>query len=176
MNGSAKLGTILFLCLGAGGAWAAPTDVVKRGEYLVQAIGCADCHAPKLSGMQPNPALSLSGHPQKAKLPPKPGNSGPWILGTGDLTAWVGPWGTSFASNLTPDKDTGLGQWTAEEFIKTMRSGKRRGTGRALLPPMPWFNYAKLTDDDLRAIFAYLHSLKPIRNRVPAPLPPAQPR
>ncbi|MEW5791930.1 MAG: c-type cytochrome [Pseudomonadota bacterium] len=176
MNGSAKLGTILFLCLGAGGAWAAPTDVVKRGEYLVQSIGCADCHAPKLSGMQPNPALSLSGHPEKAKLPPKPGNSDPWILSTGDLTAWVGPWGTSFASNLTPDKDTGLGQWTAEEFIKTMRNGKRRGMGRPLLPPMPWFNYAKLTDDDLQAIFAYLQTLKPIRNRVPAPLPPAQQR
>lgn len=85
----------------------------------------------------------------------------------------MGPWGVTFASNLTPEPTTGLGEWSEELFIRTMRSGKHLGVGRQILPPMPWFNYAKLSDDDLKAIFAYLRTLKPIVNAVPAPLPPA---
>jgi hypothetical protein len=91
---------------------------------------------------------------------------------TNDLTAWVGPWGISFAMNLTPDKKTGLGNWTASDFVKTMRTGKHLGAGRPLLPPMPWYDVAVLTDRDIKAIFAYLRSIKPIDNAVPAPIPP----
>jgi hypothetical protein len=81
----------------------------------------------------------------------------------------------SFAANLTPDP-TGLQGWTADYFIQTMRTGKHWGTGRAILPPMPWFNVAGLTDADLRAVFAYLQALKPIANQVPLPIPPAPAR
>ena len=91
----------------------------------------------------------------------------------GDMTAWVGPWGISFAANLTPDKATGLGGWTEEMFIKTIRTGKHLGTGRQILPPMPWPNYAQMSDDELKSMFAYLRSLPPVKNLVPQPIPPA---
>lgn len=92
-----------------------------------------------------------------------------------DLTAWVGPWGISFAANLTPDVETGLGGWTAAQFIQSMRTGKHLGVGRPILPPMPVSALAAMTDPDLNAMFAYLKSLKPIKNLVPAPMPPKGP-
>ncbi len=157
----------------------AAKEQVRRGEYLVNFGGCSDCHTPKT--MSPDGPIAdrtrlLSGHPADAKLPPVPGGViGPdkWgAIAVNDLTAWAGPWGISFAANLTPDKNTGLGGWTAEQFIKTMRTGKHLGLGRPLLPPMPWFDLAVLTDGDLRAVFAYLQSLKPIENQVPPPVAP----
>jgi hypothetical protein len=57
-------------------------------------------------------------------------------------------------------------------FIKAMRTGKDMGEGRDIQPPMPWFNVAQMTDNDLRAMFAYLGSLKPIENAVPDPISP----
>ena len=141
--------------------------------------GCNDCHSPKLmtpQGPQPDPARLLSGHPAGLSLPPvPPGTLSPdkWaVMTNGELTAWVGPWGTSFAANLTPDVATGLGGWTSAQFIQTVRSGKHLGVGRPILPPMPMPALAALTDADLKAIYAYLRSLKPISNQVPAPLPP----
>lgn len=152
---------------------------IQRGEYLVTAGGCNDCHSPKIfspKGPQPNPTRLLSGHPAETKLPEVPtGVIGPnkWgALTTNDLTAWVGPWGVSFSANLTPDAETGLGNWTEEMFIKAMRTGKHVGVGRDILPPMPWYDLAKLNDVDLEAMFAYLRTLKPIKNAVPAPIPP----
>ena len=61
---------------------------------------------------------------------------------------------------------------TERQFVDTLRSGRHLGRGRQLLPPMPWFNYGQMTDDDLSAVWAYLRSIPPIENRVPAPLPP----
>ena len=158
----------------AGGAGAE----VKRGEYLVSYGGCHDCHTPKKmtpTGPAPDMARALSGHPSDAKLPAVPAGLGApdqWAAVTnGDLTAWAGPWGVSFAANLTPDS-TGIANWTADQFRKAMRTGKHMGAGRPILPPMPWFSVAVLTDRDLNAVFAYLKSVKPIRNEVPAPLPP----
>lgn len=157
---------------------------VKRGEYLVNYGGCNDCHTPKLltpNGPQPDPARLLSGHPADAQLPPvPPGVVGPnpnqWAALTNtDLTAWAGPWGTSFAANITPDTATGIGGWTADQFIKTMRTGKHLGVGRPILPPMPWFDLAVLNEGDLRAVFAYLKSIKPIKNQAPQPIPPKGP-
>jgi len=153
---------------------------IKRGAYLVAAGSCNDCHSPKIltpGGPMPDPKLLLSGHPAGSKMPPVPSKIiGPASWGgvfTNDLTAWSGPWGTSFAANLTPDLETGLGGWTEQVFIQAMRTGKHLGVGRDILPPMPWFNLARLSDDDLKAIFAYLGSLPPIRNAVPQPIPPA---
>jgi mono/diheme cytochrome c family protein len=154
------------------------SKAVQRGERLATFGGCHDCHTPKLmtpKGPELDKSRLLSGYPSHALLPAVPqGIVGParWgAIAAGDLTAWVGPWGISFAANLTPDV-TGLGGWTEEQFIQTMRTGKHLGVGRAILPPMPWFDVAALTDPDLKALFAYLKSLKPIANRVPQPVPP----
>lgn len=152
---------------------------VERGLYLVNIGGCGDCHTPKLfteAGPEPDKSRLLSGHPADAKLPPvPPGVIGPdkWgAIANNDLTAWAGPWGISFTANLTPDV-TGLGSWSPETFIQAIRTGKHAGVGRDILPPMPWMDYALMTDEDLRAVFAYLKSLPPISNVVPAPVPPA---
>jgi mono/diheme cytochrome c family protein len=161
-------------------AAAASPDQVKRGQYLVTFGGCNDCHTPKKmgpKGPEPDMTRMLSGHPAEEKLPEIPaGVLGPdkWgILATGDGTAWAGPWGVSFTMNLTPDQETGLGSWTEAMFIKAMRTGKHMGEGRDILPPMPWPSLQALTDDDLKAIFAYLHTIPPVKNAVPDPIPPA---
>ena len=152
---------------------------LQRGAYLAAYGGCNDCHTPKTltpQGPVPDSTRFLSGYPADAKLPPvTPGALGrdKWgALASGDLTAWAGPWGVSFAGNLTPD-ETGLAGWNEEGFIKTMRTGKHMGVGRDLLPPMPWYDLAALTDNDLKAVFAYLRTLKPVKNQVPSPIPPS---
>jgi len=155
-------------------------DMLSRGKYLVTAAGCGDCHSPKLmtpQGPVPDTSKLLSGHPASVALMQidknalKPGN---WILFSPDLTAVVGPWGISFSANLTPDTATGLGAWAENDFIKTMHTGKHLGQegGRALLPPMPWQSFTNFTDEDLKAIFAYLKALPAISNKVPAPVSP----
>jgi hypothetical protein len=156
----------------------AQSDQVKRGEYLVTTGLCHDCHTPlKMgpNGPEPDMARMLSGHPQEIALksPAKP--DGPWIASTiGTLTAWSGPWGVSFAANLTPDAETGrLNGFTEEQFLKTLRTGRHQGQGREILPPMPWQWIGQRTDDDLKAMFAYLRQVPAVKNKVPDPLPPA---
>jgi mono/diheme cytochrome c family protein len=153
---------------------------VKRGEYLVTTIGCADCHSPKKvgeRGPEEIKGLELSGYPQGRELPTISGEAlkNGWILMSGDLTAAVGPWGVSFASNITSD-ETGIGTWSLEQFKTSIRKGKFKGmeNGRDLLPPMPWFNFALLTDEDLEAMYHYLQSTEPVENVVPAPIPPTE--
>jgi hypothetical protein len=157
-------------------------DMIKRGEYLVTVGGCNDCHTPKVMtqmGPMPDSSRLLMGHPATESIPPIPeGVIGvtpdKWAaMANANLTAWYGPWGVSFAINLTPDKATGTGSWTESAFIKAMRTGKHLGAGRPILPPMPWFNLAAATDDDLKSIFAYLQSIPAIQNEVPLPIPPA---
>jgi hypothetical protein len=118
----------------------------------------------------------LSGNPSTEKVAPVPATligEGKWLtVANNHLGAWAGPWGVSFAMNLTPDKETGLGSWTPEMFTNALRTGKHQGTGRPILPPMPWNWYRNMTDDDLKAVFAYLQSLPPIKNPIPDPLPP----
>jgi hypothetical protein len=119
----------------------------------------------------------LSGHPSDSKMLTIDLSlieNGKWVLFAQDLTLAAGPWGVTFATNLTPDKQTGIGLWTEEIFISTMRTGKHMGAGRPILPPMPWFNLEHLEDEDLKAIFAYLQSLKPVKNLVPATIPLSQ--
>lgn len=155
-------------------------DSISRGEYLIQTIGCTDCHTPKRMGErgpEDIPEMFLAGHPADASLPPmntEALNNG-WILFSPNFTATAGPWGVSFAANLTPD-ETGIGNWTQEQFITALREGKFKGqkSGRDLLPPMPWFNFAKLNDEDLGSMFKYLKSIPAVKNAVPAPIPPTQ--
>ena len=184
--GRAVLGSALIVVgLASSLALAQPSGASKaqlqRGEYLVNYGGCHDCHSPKVmtpNGPAPDKTRLLSGHPADVQLPPLPaGIIGPapnqWAAITnGDLTAWTGPWGVSFAANLTPDKEPGIGKWTFDQFLKSMRTGRHFGDGRAILPPMPWFDVAVLNDADLRAIFVYLKAMKAVQNAVPAPIPP----
>jgi hypothetical protein len=89
-------------------------------------------------------------------------------------TAWAGPWGVSFTANLTPDKETGLGAWTFENFKQAIRTGRHMGQGRPILPPMPYQMYKNFDDAELHAIFAYLRTIPAMKNRVPNPLPPSE--
>jgi mono/diheme cytochrome c family protein len=158
---------------------AAPAlSQVERGEKLVIGGGCHDCHTPKIltpRGPEADMSRKLSGHPESAKItePFKPQTGSPWSVHTNDhLTAWSGAWGVSFAANLTPDQNTGLGIWTEQMFVDAIKMGKHMGTSRPILPPMPWNWYGQLSEDDLKAMFAYLKSIPAISNRVPVPLGP----
>ena len=150
-------------------------EQVLRGEYMVTVMGCNDCHSPKVFGPEgptPDPERLLSGHPQDMPLPKIDTTLiGPWVLFNPHNTATVGPWGVSFAANLTSDP-TGIGNWTEEQFTRALREGKSKGlaNNRNILPPMPWSMFSKLTDEDLTSIFAYLKSIKPVRNVPPPPM------
>jgi hypothetical protein len=149
---------------------------IERGEYLVTVLSCNDCHTPfKMGDHGPEPDMSrmLSGHPQEIGALTQPELKEPWIwAGTGTNTAFAGPWGITYAFNLTPDNHTGLGIWTEEMFIKAIRTGKHFGEARQIQPPMPWPWFAKLTDEDLKSVYAYLRSIPPVQNMVPDYQPP----
>lgn len=154
-------------------------QLIKNGEYLVTIMGCDDCHSPKRMGAQgPEiiPELRLSGYP--ASRPIQLADSGAlkhgWALLGGDLTSALGPWGMSFAGNITSD-ESGIGSWTEEQFNTALRKGKYKGAeaGRGLLPPMPWMNYKDMKPEDMKALFAFLKSTKPVKNIPPAPIAPA---
>jgi len=151
---------------------------VAWGEHLVVIAGCNDCHTPKkMTAFGPvlDSARWLSGHPAQNPLidVDRKELESKGLAVTSDLTEWVGPWGVSFAANLTPDP-TGIGSWDEAQFMYALREGKFKGLpgARPLLPPMPWEMYRHMTDDEMKAVFAYLKSLKPISNLVPAPIPP----
>lgn len=155
-------------------------ELVARGEYLISIAGCNDCHTPKVfgpHGMALDSTRMYSGHRADAALPAvaatslQPGN---WLQMGPEVTAFAGPWGISYAANLTPDSATGIGMWSEEVFVKTLRTGRHLGAdnGRPILPPMPWFNLMKMTDEDFKALYTYLRSVPAVNNRVPAPVPP----
>ncbi len=162
-------------------ATLAPTvpdpERVERGRYLVTIMACGDCHTPFVMGPEgprPDTTRLLSGHPQDFVVdsPPALGD-GPWMwAGTGTNTAFAGPWGITYATNLTPDENTGLGIWTEEIFVDAIRTGRHYGQSRPILPPMPWESFRHATDEDLGAIYAYLRSIPPVHNRVPDYTPP----
>lgn len=124
----------------AGGA-AAETRVA-RGRYLVEVIGaCGNCHTPK--------------GPQ-GDLPDQ------HLAGGFSIEE---DFGVAVGSNITPDRETGIGAWTDEEIIRAIRDGKRRD-GRTLGPPMPFYLYRGISDTDVRAIVAYLRTVRPVRHAV----------
>lgn len=151
---------------------------VKWGKYPVTIAGCNDCHSPKKMtdhGPELDSNLLLSGHP--AQLPPpdinQKGVESKGLVVTSGLTAWVGAWGISYTANLTSDA-TGIGNRKEEQFIYALREGKLKGLAgsRSLLPPMPWQMFKHMTDDELKAIFAFLKTTRPIKNILPPPVPP----
>ena len=126
---------------------------VERGKYLTSFSGCFDCHTPGYFFGKPDMERYLGGSEVGFEMP--------------GLGVFVGP-------NLTPDKETGLGDWTEEQFVQTMLTGKHQGKGRAILPPMPYQMLGQLVPEELKAIFAYLQSLAPFKNHVPQPVDPPE--
>jgi mono/diheme cytochrome c family protein len=159
---------------------ATTVDMIARGKYLVDIMDCAACHSPKVMtahGPVPDTTRYMAGHLAEQALPPfDPAlvATGDWSLSNGTVTAFAGPWGVSFAANLTPD-ETGIGNWSLAQFTKAIREGLYKGLdgSRPLMPPMGWEAFRHLTDPDLAAIFHYLRSLRPVRNLVPAYIPPS---
>jgi len=148
-------------------------EQIERGEYLVNILGCTDCHTPKKMterGPVPDMEKFLMGFDATRSLPPIPENVplGSWVLFAGDLTAAVGPWGTSYAGNLTPH-ETGLGNWSLEQFRNAIQGGKYKGldNARPIMPPMPVAAYKQLSNQDVDAIFKYLRTIPAIDNVVP---------
>ena len=150
-------------------------SLVKRGSYLVNAMGCDDCHSPKKMGQhgpEVIPELRFSGYPSDrpvGKVDSSVIKNG-WTLFGPDFTNAAGPWGVSFAANISSD-ETGIGTWSEAQFLTAICKGKYKGLegSRDLLPPMPWFMYRNLNDTDLKSIFAFLKSTPPVKNMVPAP-------
>ncbi len=151
------------------------SDMAQRGKYLVDTLGaCGHCHTPR-AGAEYNMAMYLAGHPANEPYPRynfSMMQQGIFILTSPQMSAFSGPFGTSFASNLTPDKVTGLGEWTEKMFIDAMRTGHHQGdtSNRKIFPPMPTKHYAQMNDTDLKAIWAYLRTIKPVKNEVNPPL------
>lgn len=163
---------------GEGYARTADTAKIERGRYIVTTSACHDCHTPWIvgpNGPEPDMSRMLSGHPESLPILAMAPVPAPWAGAVSESnTAWSGPWGVSFTANLTPDEESGLGKWTFATFKETIRTGRHKGRGRDVLPPMPIAMYKHFTDEDLEAIFAFLQSIPAISNRVPEPLPPPQ--
>jgi mono/diheme cytochrome c family protein len=132
-----------------GGARAADPQV-ERGKYLASIGGCMDCHTPGYFFGKPDMARHLGGS---------------------EVGFEIAGLGVFHGSNLTPDKETGLGNWSNEQILKAMQEGVRPD-GRMLAPVMPWRALANLTKEDALAIVAYLKALPPVRNKVPGPFGP----
>ena len=154
-------------------------QMVERGKYLVEILDCNICHTPKIftpSGPVLDTTRILSGHPADyPEAPYDPATVGAWTLANAHFTSWKGAFGTTFTANLTPDS-TGLGTWKEENFINAMRIGKHMGMEqqRPIMPPMPWQAFGNMPDEDLKAIWAYLQSIPPIKNAVPVYMPPME--
>ena len=153
---------------------------VKWGEHLVKVGGCNDCHTPKKmgpNGPELDMSLMLSGHPAQMPPPdfdPKEAAKKNLVV-TQTFTSWMGPWGTTYAPNLTSDS-TGIGNWKEEQFVKCLQQKKWMGLDntRPLMPPMSMMPVTEMSGDELKAIFAYLKTTPAIKNVAPeaALLPP----
>ncbi len=141
-----RLALAVFALLGLTFFARAETPV-ERGLYLVTISGCNDCHTPG----------GLLGSPDKTRV--LAGSD----VGFGDPASgvWIG-------GNLTPDKETGMGDWTTDQIVTALTKGKLPN-GRELSEIMPWPALSHLTKDDALAISAYLQSLPPVKNAVPGP-------
>jgi len=150
----------------------------KFGKLLTEEFGCVYCHTPKIvinNEVLIDENRMFSGHQQDNILPEFPPElvaPGKWKgLYTADMTAWGGPWGISYAANLTPDKKTGIGNLSEENFISILGLGIHSTLSRKIMPPMPWNEISRLNKQELGAIYLYLKTIKPIKNKVPESVP-----
>ena len=128
-----------------------PEQQIARGRYIATITGCNDCHTPGTLYGAPDMSRQLAG----------------------SELGWTGPWGTSYAANITPDMATGIGAYSADDIVNTIRKGVKK-SGAPMLPPMPWPDFASLTDEDAYALAAYLKSVPAVVHKVPANLPPGK--
>jgi mono/diheme cytochrome c family protein len=139
--------TTLGAALAAFGSFPSPASAddaqVARGRYLVTIAGCSDCHTPG----------ALIGAPDMKRY-----------LGGSDVGFSIPSQGVFVGQNLTPDKETGLGQWTSDQIVSAIRTGKRPD-GSQLSPVMPYPAFSHLADDDAHAIAAFLESLPAVSNK-----------
>ena len=127
-------------------------EQVVRGKYLVNFGGCTDCHTPGYFFGQPDMSRYLGGSDVGFEIPGL---------------------GVFHGRNLTPDKETGIGNWTSDDIVTAIQTGTRPD-GRQLAPIMPWMAFSKLSKDDAYAIAAYLKSLPPVNNKVQGPFGPTE--
>lgn len=146
-----RLVVALLAALGMAAPQASAETDVERGEYLSHVMVCVECHTPGL----------LSGGERGADLAGSEVGYGIPFLGV-----FHGP-------NLTPDDETGLGTWSADDIVKAIRTGERPDA-RMLAPAMPWRSFAKMSDEDAYALAAYIQSLDPVSNQVPGPFGPSE--
>lgn len=152
-------------------------SLIARGRYLVTILGCGDCHSPKTmtpDGLVVDTQTMLSGFPSTRAIPEfqKAFIQEGGVVVNSDLTAAMGPWGISFAANLTSDT-TGIGNWTEAQFGSGLKHAKIKGLEmpQPMMPAMPWNNWGGIQEADVRAMFYYLQSTKPVNNTVPARIP-----
>lgn len=177
------LGLFLILTVTAGSSLYAEKEkdnnlTVEMGKLLTEEFGCVDCHTPKImrnNYLINDPDRLFSGHPEDKILPQFP----PEIIGpdkwrglfTDSMTAWGGPWGISYSANLTPDNETGIGKLSEKNFVSVLSLGIHSGMNRKLMQPMPWKETSALREEDLNAIYVYLRTVEPIKNKVPDSVP-----
>lgn len=149
---SAAVAGLVLAAVGTWRAEAAGRDQVQRGKYLVTLGLCTDCHTPGYFFGKPDMTRYLGGSEVGFHIP--------------ELGVFHGP-------NLTPDDETGLGRWSADDIVKAIQTGTRPD-GRILAPIMPWHAFAEMTKQDAMAVAAYLKSLPPVSNKVPGPFGPAE--
>jgi mono/diheme cytochrome c family protein len=152
MNFRTVLTVLAALCAPATTALAADPPAVARGKYLVTIASCHDCHTPGFFLGKPDMARFLGGSEVGFDMP--------------GLGVFHGP-------NLTPDKETGLGNWTDKQIVEAIQQGKRPDN-RMLAPIMPYHAFANLTAQDVNAIVAFLRSVPPVKNKVPGPFGPTE--
>ena len=147
-----------FMMFAGATAFAPPVNAdsraeqLARGKYLVNFGGCTDCHTPGY----------FFGKPDMSRY-----------LGGSDVGFEIPGLGVFHGRNLTPDKETGIGNWTSDDIVTAIQTGIRPD-GRQLAPIMPWMAFSKLSKDDAYAIAAYLKSLPPVNNKVQGPFGPTE--
>jgi mono/diheme cytochrome c family protein len=152
MQAGARYGVVGIVCAGVLGlvsvtSGSAQQSQVERGKYLVTLGSCTDCHTPGYFFGKPDMARYLGGSEVGFEIP--------------GLGVFHGP-------NLTPDSETGLGNWTISQIVTAVQTGKRTD-GRELAPIMPWRAFANMTKDDATAIAVFLKSIPAVKNKVPGP-------
>jgi mono/diheme cytochrome c family protein len=130
----------------------AASPQAERGKYLVTLGGCNDCHTPGY----------FFGKPDEARY-----------LGGSDVAFEIPGLGVFLGRNITPDKETGIGEWTEDQIVKALQTGVRPD-GRILAPIMPWHAFAQMTKNDARAIAVFLKSVKPVKNAIAGPFGPGE--
>lgn len=155
----------------APGSAKSKANMVKRGRLLVTAGSCNDCHTPwnmTETGPVPDMSRMLSGHPENGPDPEGTFAGKDMAIIGPDFTSFRLPFGVTYSFNLTPDKETGLGNWTEDMFVRALQTGKHLGgEGRVIMPPMPWPFIGALDVNDLKSIFAYLQTIPAVKNKVP---------